>query len=1502
MIFEKFCQAQMGKILSVYLLLAGMLSGGIAEAVDDDIPFFAGANGLPNVMFIFDNSDSMQDVPFLRKDGRPLRPSGWRWRYGVQVDADGTIAEDDRGNVKFDYIRHSSDAQITIPAKTHPAGVGQPRTVTKVNSRVDFRDRIYDKSLDWDAVEAGWPENYRYYTVKVEDLTGVVAPQYRTIDKIYNSSNDAYSYWAIFDNYGESDFDFSTYSESNKYTYTILGGSPGESTFYRKGAFDRVYDANVDWQAITDEVFRSTFQNKRLEIHAGTNAGYRGRIIKRSQADRYWQVDPPFKVECDRSTRYKIYGSSDDERYADGGNHPASKLYQAKKALNAFLTSPKLHACDAYDATGNCVTKRYLLNMGFSTYMSAKIPRSTALYYNVKSSSSGYYRNRGYYRQKSDDTDIYYHPTSGKNGFTASAAYTRLKDSGDTFVYDRVYLTAAKGMQIERLINRGECREQIVTYTLESIEKVPSDSQPDRHRFTFVSRIDRADEGGYWRYQWKSFNVSSCGSPISVPPTIPVKSADATDWQLLDAQHGCYQDPYCEYVEGGISYYRTQYFDFEGSYDKPNGDIYSVDRSTGRVKVPDSWYSWALVPETGIKGVVIDKTGNIGDIYPDQYDSSYFFYPGEGTVDQPHGWSYKITDRHWIYDDASRVGKAIWPQALQANLFPADVGDDMSNLVGFDQVVFVNFPTNVQGDDLAGRNIGKILSYVSLARVNHPTTHPGNRQINYDYTMAPYTGSVPVNMGQKVAGSGTPLADALIDAKAYFKDYFKQDNFTAGGCRNNYIILLTDGLETCGGDPEAEAKALWGDGSDPGTWLIPGNAKSRVKVFVIGFGMDDTRRSALNALAAAGGSEKAYFAKDVDQLVSVLARDILSEIVDNSLTRSNPVITTLRDDTDDLRIYYSYFDYPVWRGHLNAKELDPKTGKIRGDVTAWSSVCDGSISSDAGCELKNQTSRTIWTVDDTGVQTSFVPSNGGLLLNALSISAEDIDEDGTPGTAADAGAVINYVRNPGYDNGRYAGTRDENWPLGDIYHSVPVVVTAPKFNSASPGYTSYKSGTAKSRPDMIYVGANDGMLHAINARDGRERWAFIPRSVLHKLHEFRYGHRFTVDLAVKAADVDISKGQGNGWRTMLCSGLRTGGRHYYALDVTDPDRPSWMWEITDDNMGQTWSIPAFGRINIDGDNVNVIFVGGGYSPYPDRGNRIYILSASDGTVIREFTVGSAGNNVPSELLEVRYMVNSQGNVIDYLTNTELDGSLTGNVEVVYFADTGGTLWKIKNLNSIGSSTGKKGGSLTYSTWNPVIEALYVPPVNQTRPVYHRPAAVHSCDRRLIYFGTGDENNPVQTNQHYFYEIWDRELTPSEQSAGDMTVRKIWKLTLPYGDQVLSSPAAWKKVVYFTTWTPEGGCAMGKSTLWGITSTVVCGTDAQTGGQGGIQYDRDGNLFMPMPKSIPLGKGVYGNPVIAPPRLYLQGQGKDDPSGKKLPILELPVPVDLGKLIYWREVF
>src|SRR5690606_19372790 len=173
--------------------------------------------------------------------------------------------------------------------------------------------------------------------------------------------------------------------------------------------------------------------------------------------------------------------------------------------------------------------------------------------------------------------------------------------------------------------------------------------------------------------------------------------------------------------------------------------------------------------------------------------------------------------------------------------------------------------------------------------------------------------------------------------------------------------------------------------------------------------------------------------------------------------------------------------------------------------------------------------------------------------------------------------------------------------LGDVIHAQPAysrVSPFDYFTGTDPFYQDFKTAT-EARLGTVFVAANDGMLHAFetdvnhdayyqtegigtttdtddvyvgnNAGNGEERWSYIPGILLpqlHKLAAIPYTHRYYADGSPVIGDICVGHTTAtpcsavDKWRTILVAGLNSGGRGYYALDITNPTQPKALWELS----------------------------------------------------------------------------------------------------------------------------------------------------------------------------------------------------------------------------------------------------------------------------------------------------------------------------------------------------
>jgi type IV pilus assembly protein PilY1 len=267
---------------------------------------------------------------------------------------------------------------------------------------------------------------------------------------------------------------------------------------------------------------------------------------------------------------------------------------------------------------------------------------------------------------------------------------------------------------------------------------------------------------------------------------------------------------------------------------------------------------------------------------------------------------------------------------------------------------------------------------------------------------------------------------------------------------------------------------------------------------------------------------------------------------------------------------------------------------------------------------------------------------------------------------------VTYLLGAANDNYRARDSR-----LGDIINGAPLFVGTPKFKYTEHDYAAWAAVTRQGEctgstagdrkyQGTVYVGANDGMLHAFDRCDGSEKWAYVPSMVipnLYKLADTGYptNHQFYVDGAPVMGDIYVD----GAWKTILVGGLNAGGRGYYALDVTDPASPKALWEFTNSdnaNLGLTFGNPV---ITKRADGTWVVAFASGYNNVngADGNGHLIVINANTGaalvdipTLASNIAVGST--TTPSGLAKINAWVDSE---TDNTAKRFYGGDMLGNI-------------------------------------------------------------------------------------------------------------------------------------------------------------------------------------------------------------------------------------------------
>ena len=440
--------------------------------------------------------------------------------------------------------------------------------------------------------------------------------------------------------------------------------------------------------------------------------------------------------------------------------------------------------------------------------------------------------------------------------------------------------------------------------------------------------------------------------------------------------------------------------------------------------------------------------------------------------------------------------------------------------------------------------------------------------------------------------------------------------------------------------------------------------------------------------------------------------------------------------SNDSKIFQTKFDASDWHGELLALNVDPGSGAL-GDV-AW----------EAGDLLNSRspTSRKIFTANDSGNGVNFSwagVSDAQKLLLSTDPQTGDFDSRG-----ADR---LLYIRGVQTHEGSAVGDfRIRNNILGDLSHSSPEYAGAPPFFYPFDNYMEFASAN-QSRQRAVYVGGNDGMLHAFAEDTGAELFAYIPGYLIGKLNKLTdqlYQHEFYVDGSPAYGDVYIS----GGWKSVLAGSLRSGGQAVYALDVTDPasfaaSKVLWEFSDADDaDLGYVYGQPQIKKMQ--NDKWAVIFTSGYNNIEADQnvsvdGNAyIFVLFIEDG-----INGWGAGDYVKIPV------PGADGLAEPAVADVDADSK----ADFIYVGDLAGQMWKIDVTSSNPISWGVAfSGNPLFTATSSAGEVQAI----TTRPAIKRhPLGIQNGV--LVLFGTGRylellDDATVGVPTQSVYSIWDRD--------------------------------------------------------------------------------------------------------------------------------------------------
>jgi type IV pilus assembly protein PilY1 len=739
--------------------------------------------------------------------------------------------------------------------------------------------------------------------------------------------------------------------------------------------------------------------------------------------------------------------------------------------------------------------------------------------------------------------------------------------------------------------------------------------------------------------------------------------------------------------------------------------------------------------------------------------------------------------------------------------------------------------------------------------------------VNSNYTVRQHLNALVQTM---TASGGTPLVPTYYEAAQYLKD--QRTGYPTpitSACQATHVVLLTDGQANGYSTTSQTGITAWngssctGDSSNSnekcgrtlGTYLhtvdqSPFTGDNFITTNTIGFalGTNTAAQTFLTDIANNGGGT-AYTAANAGELsaaFSKILQDVLS--VDTTFVSPGATVNQFNRQSNKDEVYFALFkptDKNRWVGNLkryalgsgadiivdadNVGAIDNSSGFFKSTARSfWTPAADGNDTALGGVahRLPGYASRKAYTFLGAS------PVSPSLLTNSTNL-LKDTNTSITQGIIGASDSVertkiLNWIN----------GLNDDSTArlaVGDPLHSVPRLITY-KCNT----FTDSTLADCSSEQQSVFVGTNEGFVHAFDTNTGDEQMAFMPQELLGNIKALKlnaestslaprkYGMDNTVALWVNDLNKngviyggrDPSKspaaqtGQLNGGGlndnefVYAYATMGRGGRNLYSLDVTDINSPKLRWYITPATpgfarLGQTWSTPVITKIDIDGTTTPVIMFAGGYDESQDDvnilnqnknassrtedayGNAIYIVNATTGALI--WSGSSQATNASSlthqQLTKMRYSMPSSMRAIDI--------DRDGLADQFFIGDMGGQVWRffINNGNAISSLISPlDSGS---GTTDDGVFASVIPPDTgsetltqkkaKLRRFYNEPdislLTTNSGKALVVNIGSGYRGHPLDTGAEDRFYSFRTPIIASNASHVTITESPMYDATL-----------------------------------------------------------------------------------------------------------------------------
>jgi type IV pilus assembly protein PilY1 len=495
-----------------------------------------------------------------------------------------------------------------------------------------------------------------------------------------------------------------------------------------------------------------------------------------------------------------------------------------------------------------------------------------------------------------------------------------------------------------------------------------------------------------------------------------------------------------------------------------------------------------------------------------------------------------------------------------------------------------------------------------------------------------------------------------------------------------------------------------------------------------------------------------FSASDPDTFATALG-DVLENIIERVEASATSAATSAAVLQADTLLYSASFRSDDWSGNLVALPIDQVDGSV-GATPVWDAESVLAATSSA--------SRTLLT--HTG-------SAGAVLdHDELSSTQQDALAHAADGTNDGRGEDrVAWLRGDEVTGLRSRSDSGSLRLMGDIIDGTPQFVNNRSAGfqllrtGFSPGtYPSYVASKA-SRPELLLVPSNGGMLHGFDATDGTELFGYVPGEILQpvpgedyaplsELSAVPYDHRYTVDGTPTVSDVLI----GGAWKTVVVGAMGVGGRSVFALDITDPesmDASKVLWEFSDPDLG--YGVTDVQIVPLENNVFGAVF-GNGYNSDNDRGF-LFVVNVADGSLIAKIDTGAGTAGTPNGLGPVLVSDWPDG---DFIAHYAYAGDLLGN------------LWRF-NLSSP-----------TVSNWLSSALSIFsaVDPSGNPQPITVQPRVSTNPKQPgelMVLFGTGsffriDDKDAAAPQVQTFYGIRDAgaSVTASLGDRDDLLQQEI----------------------------------------------------------------------------------------------------------------------------------